>query len=56
MVYLVEQNRDAQATSILRLEMPERATQIKPILHYSGLPIDAQSIVDGVVGHEKENN
>ncbi|HZS38902.1 MAG TPA: 2-oxoacid:acceptor oxidoreductase subunit alpha [Polyangia bacterium] len=55
-VYVVEQNRDAQATSILRLEMPERATLIKPVLHYSGLPIDAQSIIEGIIGHEKENN
>ncbi len=51
--YVVEQNRDAQVTSILRLEMPERATAIRSVLHYSGLPLDAQSVVDGVVEQEK---
>jgi 2-oxoglutarate ferredoxin oxidoreductase subunit alpha len=50
--YLVEQNRDAQAASILRLEMPERATAVRSVLHYSGLPIDAQSIVDGITEQE----
>ena len=51
-VYLVEQNRDAQAASILRLEMPERATAIRSVLHYSGLPIDAQSVVEGITAQE----
>jgi 2-oxoglutarate ferredoxin oxidoreductase subunit alpha len=51
-VYVVEQNRDAQVASILRLEMPERATMIRSVLHYSGLPIDAQSVVDGLTDQE----
>ena len=51
-VYVVEQNRDAQTTSILRLEMPERATAIRSVLHYSGLPLDAQSVVDGITEQE----
>jgi len=51
-VYVVEQNRDAQAASILRLEMPERAPAIRAVLHYSGLPLDAQSVVDGVTQQE----
>jgi 2-oxoglutarate ferredoxin oxidoreductase subunit alpha len=51
-VYVVEQNRDAQVASILRLEMPERATTIRSVLHYSGLPLDAQSVVDGITDQE----
>jgi 2-oxoglutarate ferredoxin oxidoreductase subunit alpha len=51
-VYVVEQNRDAQCASILRLECPERATVLKSILHYSGLPIDAQSIIDDLTAAE----
>jgi 2-oxoglutarate ferredoxin oxidoreductase subunit alpha len=51
-VYVVEQNRDAQATSILRLEWPERAPMIRSVLHYSGLPIDAQFVVDSIVQQE----
>jgi 2-oxoglutarate ferredoxin oxidoreductase subunit alpha len=55
-VYVVEQNRDAQCLSILRLEMPERATMLKSVLHYSGLPIDAQSIVDEILAQEAKRS
>jgi 2-oxoglutarate ferredoxin oxidoreductase subunit alpha len=48
-VYVVEQNRDAQAASILKLECPHRTEAIESVLHYSGLPIDAQSIVEGIL-------
>jgi 2-oxoglutarate/2-oxoacid ferredoxin oxidoreductase subunit alpha len=51
-VYVVEQNRDAQVASILRLECPEHATTIHSVLHYSGLPIDAQSIADSIAHHQ----
>ena len=47
-VYVVEQNRDAQMASLLRMEYPELATKLLSILHYDGLPLDAQSIVDQV--------
>ena len=53
-VYVVEQNRDAQCTSILRLEFPERARIIQPLLHYSGLPLDAQSVVEHVSRDNEE--
>ena len=51
-VYVVEQNRDGQMTSLLRMEYPELAAKLKPVLHYDGLPLDAQSILDRV--HERE--
>jgi len=54
-VYVVEQNRDAQCASILRLECPDRATAIRSVLHYNGLPIDARSIVEGILAGEGEN-
>jgi len=54
-VYVVEQNRDAQCASILRLECPERATLIRSVLHYNGLPIDARSIVEGITLGEKRS-
>jgi len=53
-VYVVEQNRDAQCASILRLECPELATKIQSILHYNGLPIDAMSIVEGLLEQERK--
>ncbi len=49
-IYLVEQNRDAQMAAILKAEFPETAAKIRSVLHYSGLPIDALSIVDGITG------
>jgi 2-oxoglutarate ferredoxin oxidoreductase subunit alpha len=48
-VYVVEQNRDAQVATILKAEFPELATKIKSILNYNGLPLDAQTIVEGVL-------
>jgi 2-oxoglutarate ferredoxin oxidoreductase subunit alpha len=51
-VYIVEQNRDAQCASILKLDCPEHIAKMHSVLHYSGLPIDAQSIVDGIQAHQ----
>ncbi len=48
-IYLVEQNRDAQMAGILKAEFPEVADKIQSILHYNGLPIDALTIVHGVL-------
>jgi 2-oxoglutarate ferredoxin oxidoreductase subunit alpha len=53
-VYVVEQNRDAQLLDKLRGELPECAERMRPVLHYDGLPLDAQSIVDGLLSHERE--
>ncbi|HYQ88643.1 MAG TPA: 2-oxoacid:acceptor oxidoreductase subunit alpha [Candidatus Binatia bacterium] len=47
-VYVVEQNRDGQMAALLRMEYPELGAKLRSILHYDGLPIDAQSIVDQV--------
>jgi 2-oxoglutarate ferredoxin oxidoreductase subunit alpha len=52
-VYVVEQNRDAQLTDRIRLEVPERAATIQPVLHYTGLPLDARTVTEGVSVHEK---
>ena len=53
-VYVVEQNRDGQMTALLRMEYPELAAKLRPILHYDGLPIDAQSVVEQVKERERE--
>lgn len=47
-VILVEQNRDAQMAGILRAENPDLAHKITSLLHYNGLPLDAQTVVDGL--------
>lgn len=51
-VYVVEQNRDAQMGERIRTEQPTRAASIKSVLHYDGMPLDAQSVTDGVLAHE----
>ncbi|MFP6581661.1 MAG: 2-oxoacid:acceptor oxidoreductase subunit alpha [Candidatus Hydrogenedentota bacterium] len=51
-LYVVEQNRDGQVASILKSEYPEYGTRIKSILHYDGMPIDAETIVTQLTAHE----
>ena len=46
-IYVVEQNRDAQMLSLLRLDLkPELITRLRSISHLDGLPLDARSITD----------
>jgi 2-oxoglutarate ferredoxin oxidoreductase subunit alpha len=46
-VYVVEQNRDAQLLSLLKLDLPsDQVVKLRSILHYNGLPIDARSITE----------
>lgn len=54
--YVVEQNRDAQLASILKSEYPELATRIVSVLHYDGLPIDATTVVEQILGHATKEN
>ncbi len=44
-VYVVEQNRDAQMLTLLKLDLPAtEAVKLRSILHFNGLPIDARSV------------
>jgi 2-oxoglutarate ferredoxin oxidoreductase subunit alpha len=53
-VYVVEQNRDAQMSSLIKLELPaDLVTKVRSIRHYSGLPIDARFVTDEVIAAEK---
>ncbi len=51
-VYVIEQNRDAQLTERLRMECPAKAGAIRHVLHYTGLPLDARTVTDGILAHE----
>jgi len=53
-VYLVEQNRDAQMAGIMKAEYPEIAAKIGSILHYDGMPIDAEWIVGEIAAREAQ--
>jgi 2-oxoglutarate ferredoxin oxidoreductase subunit alpha len=52
-VYVVEQNRDGQLYSLLRLEAyPEDVVKLRSVRHYNGLPVDARSITDSIISQE----
>ena len=49
-VYVVEQNRDAQMLSLLKLDVaPERIIRLRSIAHIHGLPLDARSVTDEII-------
>jgi 2-oxoglutarate ferredoxin oxidoreductase subunit alpha len=48
-VYVVEQNRDAQLKSLLTLETRVDKSRLRSLLHYSGLPVSSAFIVDGIL-------
>ncbi|MFO7695366.1 MAG: 2-oxoacid:acceptor oxidoreductase subunit alpha [Vicinamibacterales bacterium] len=54
-VYVVEQNRDAQMLSLLKLDLtPGRVGKLRSVVYYSGLPIDARTISDEILAQERD--
>jgi 2-oxoglutarate ferredoxin oxidoreductase subunit alpha len=52
-VYVVEQNRDAQMLSLLRIDLtPQRVLKLRSIRHYAGLPIDGRSVTTELLKQE----
>ncbi|MBZ5703810.1 MAG: 2-oxoacid:acceptor oxidoreductase subunit alpha [Acidobacteriia bacterium] len=52
-VYVVEQNRDAQMQSLLKLDVrPELVMRLRSIAHIHGLPLDARSVTDELISME----
>src|SRR5713101_2249990 len=52
-VYVVEQNRDAQMLSLLKLDVePALITRLRSIAHIHGLPLDARSVTDELMSME----
>jgi 2-oxoglutarate ferredoxin oxidoreductase subunit alpha len=52
-IYVVEQNRDAQLRSLLKMDLPpELVSRLRSVLHYNGLPIDARSVTDEILIQE----
>ncbi len=52
-VYVVEQNRDAQMLSLLKLDIrPELVTRLRSVAHIHGLPLDARSVTDEIMTME----
>jgi len=52
-IYVVEQNRDAQMLNLLKTNLdPADAVKLHPVLHFNGLPIDAQSVTNAITAAE----
>jgi 2-oxoglutarate/2-oxoacid ferredoxin oxidoreductase subunit alpha len=52
-IYVIEQNRDAQMLSLLKLDLKaEEIVKLRSIRHFNGLPIDARSVTDDLVTQE----
>jgi 2-oxoglutarate/2-oxoacid ferredoxin oxidoreductase subunit alpha len=52
-VYVVEQNRDGQLAALLKLDLaPERVARLRSVAHVHGLPLDARSVTDEILGLE----
>jgi 2-oxoglutarate ferredoxin oxidoreductase subunit alpha len=48
-VYVVEQNRDAQLRTLLINDIEASQTKLVPLLHYNGMPINSGFVVDRVL-------
>ena len=53
-VYVVEQNRDSQMLSLLKMECtPAQFNKLRSVRHYVGLPIDGRSITTDLLNQER---
>jgi 2-oxoglutarate/2-oxoacid ferredoxin oxidoreductase subunit alpha len=53
-IYVVDQNRDGQMHSLLRLEVDDDCvSKLRPTLHYDGLPVDARSLTESIISRER---
>jgi 2-oxoglutarate ferredoxin oxidoreductase subunit alpha len=48
-LFVVEQNRDAQLRALLTLETAVEKSKLRSLLHYDGMPISSGFIVEGVL-------
>jgi 2-oxoglutarate/2-oxoacid ferredoxin oxidoreductase subunit alpha len=53
LLFVVEQNRDAQLRALLTVETAVEKSKLRSLLHYSGLPISSSFIVEGVLAELK---
>jgi 2-oxoglutarate ferredoxin oxidoreductase subunit alpha len=52
-VYVIEQNRDGQMLSLLKLDLPAgEITKLRSVRHFDGLPLDARTVTDKLVLQE----
>ncbi|HEY6924649.1 MAG TPA: 2-oxoacid:acceptor oxidoreductase subunit alpha [Steroidobacteraceae bacterium] len=49
LLFVVEQNRDAQFRALLTLESAVEKSKLRSLLHYNGMPISSSFIVEGIL-------
>ena len=52
-VYVVEQDRNAQFLKILLMEYRDRDDKLRSVLNYNGMTIDAMTIANGILEQER---
>src|ERR1700733_5834961 len=53
-IYVIEQNRDGQMLSLLKLDLPAtEVTKLRSIRYFDGLPLDARTVTDKLVLQEE---
>ena len=52
-IYVIDQNRDGQMFSLLTIESGADAAKLRSIRHYDGLPLDAETVIEGIEAGEK---
>ncbi|MCX7804425.1 MAG: 2-oxoacid:acceptor oxidoreductase subunit alpha [Planctomycetota bacterium] len=52
--YVVDQNRSGQMAALLRMHFPGASAVLRPVLHYTGIAIDARTIVEQILAQEGE--
>jgi 2-oxoglutarate ferredoxin oxidoreductase subunit alpha len=53
LIFVVEQNRDAQLRSLLTLETEVPKDKLRSVVAYGGFPLQAAQVVKGVMGQLK---
>ena len=48
-VYVVEQNRDAQLRTLMIMDLEADPAVLVPVLHYGGAPLNADFVVEKVL-------
>lgn len=56
MVFVVEQNRDAQLRTLLINEFDANPAKLKKVLHYDGTPITADMVLKGILSQLQTQN
>jgi len=52
-VYVVDQNRDGQLLSLMRMDLdPRLSMKLRSVRHYNGLPLDARTVTEEITRQE----